>query len=65
MRFLTLPLLSPLSFSSALQAQVQQPCPLLGVVFPAPRNPSGASAVQVALSSATDAIHSALLKTTA
>lgn len=35
------------------------------MVFPAPRNPSGASAVQVALSSATDAIHAALVNTTA
>lgn len=59
---LTILTLSYLSFTSL--AQYNQPCPLLGPVFPAPSNPSGSNAIKLATKSATNAIQAALLNAT-
>jgi hypothetical protein len=54
--------LSCLSFTSLVQ--YNQPCPLLGPVFPAPSKPSGSNAIKLATKSATNAIQAALLNAT-
>jgi CubicO group peptidase (beta-lactamase class C family) len=61
---LALALLTLSCLSSASRTQYNQPCPLLGPVFPAPSNPAGSNAINSATKSATRAIQAALLNAT-